>query len=420
MDQLYVFYDREIVGVLKKNPNATLSFAYAQDWRESDHSFSLSPALDIKNEGPFDNRETRSFFDNLLPEGKIRALQEKFVGKSLTSDFQFLENFGVDCAGAFIITPNKNYSKQTITNDFEELNIQELSNACLNNENLMGHVMGQHKGRFSLAGAQDKVPLVYMDGKLYMPTGGVATTHILKPPHFNKSVKESVYNEYFAMILASRCGLEVPKVDIIEDKIPFYVVERFDRKTIQDKVIRLHQIDFCQAQGYLAEEKYEEDGGPNLNRNYLCIKKNSSNYIDDTNKFMSWLCFNLLLGNNDCHSKNISFLCHDGHYRISPYYDLLCTSIYKEYSSEFAFKLGGNGHWAKWGKEHFEKEMKLWGLDKSPHLLLEIFNETKEAISANLDGEVAKFRERFPKIKAAGRIKEEITKRIQSFEKRLK
>ncbi|HAZ14633.1 MAG: hypothetical protein A2X86_06095 [Bdellovibrionales bacterium GWA2_49_15] len=420
MNRLFVFYDREPVGILEKNSDATLSFSYGQKWRESDHGISISPILDLKYEGNFDNRATRSYFDNLLPEGKIRALLEKLVGKSLTNDFQFLEKFGVDCAGAFIITPNQDCPKQVVRNEFQELDIHALSKAYLNNENLMGHVMEKHRGRFSLAGAQDKVPLVYMDEKLYIPTSGIATTHILKPPHFSKSVKDSVYNEYFSMTLAAACGLNVPKVFVVESEVPFYIVERFDRKIITDEVKRLHQVDFCQAQGYLVEEKYEEDGGPNLKSNYLCIKKNSSDFTIDAKNFMRWISFNMLLGNNDCHSKNISFLRHDGGYRLSPFYDLLCTSIYKEYSSEFAFKLGGNGSWGQWKKEHFEKEMVSWGLDKSPRLLLETLTEVKETILANLGPQLANFRARFPTIKVAGRIKEEIRNRVHSFEKRLK
>ncbi len=420
MNQLFVFYERELVGKLKKNADVTLSFSYEEAWKESKNGFSISPLLDIKAEGNFDNRVTRSFFDNLLPEGKIRALLEKFVGKSLTNDFQFLEKFGADCAGAFIITPNEDYPEQTLSNDFEELGLSELSKAYLNNENLMSHVMQKHRGRFSLAGAQDKVPFVYMDHKVYIPTNGVATTHVLKPPHFSKSVKDSVYNEYFSMKLASACGLKVPRVDVIESEIPFYVVERFDRKMIAGEVKRLHQIDFCQAQGYLTEEKYQEDGGPSLKSNYLCLKKNSSDMIEDTKIFIRWICFNLLIGNNDCHSKNISFLWDGRKYRLSPFYDLLCTSIYRGYSAEFAFKLNDNGYWGQWKKEHFKKEIISWGLDKSPEILFEAFVEVKKTLLDNLETEVAAFKERFPSIKAARRIKEEIGNRINSFDKRLK
>ena len=134
---------------------------------------------------------------------------------------------------------------------------------------------------------------------------------------------------------------------------------------------------------------------------------------------MKWICFNLLIGNNDSHSKNISFLLKDNRFVLSPFYDLMCTSIYKEYSSEFAFKMGGNSFWGQWDSSHFRDEVYNWGLDKNTDLLLETFLKLKNKMESVLDREVEIFKERFPKVKVAGRIKTEITKRNNSFTKRL-
>lgn len=418
MNQLFVYYNQKKVGILKKKDDATLAFEYDFAWKES--GFELSPVLKFSHEGEFNHRQSNSFFENLLPEGKVKERLEKLLGKSLTNGFQFLHEYGMDCAGAFIISPNEKFPEIKIENEFEKLDLEELSKAHLANEHLMSHVIQKHKGRFSLAGAQDKVPLVYLEGDLYVPTKGVATTHILKPPHFSKSVKDSVHNEYFSMELARACGLNVPTVDVIEGKVPFYVVDRFDRDNVDGEIMRLHQVDFCQAQGFLVGEKYEEDGGPKLFQNYQCLRENSSNFIDDSRHFMRWICFNLLLGNNDCHSKNISLLYRQGRFQLSPCYDLLCTSIYKEYSSDFAFSMGANSYWGQWQKSHFQKEMELWGLSKSSDLLLETFNSVISDLDKYLDQKVRDFKERFPKVKVAGRISEEIKKREKSFSKRLK
>ena len=97
----------------------------------------------------------------------------------------------------------------------------------------------------------------------------------------------------------------------------------------------------------------------------------------------------------------------------------MCTSIYKEYNSEFAFKMGDNNYWGQWGPSHFRDEVCSWGLDKNPDLLLETFFELKHKMELILDDDVKIFNERFPGVKAAGRIKSEIVKRINSFNKRL-
>lgn len=420
MKELYVFHQNRVVGTLTEKADATLAFSYDETWKNFKDNYSISPVLQVSHEGPFDNRMTRSYFENLLPEGKIRAQVEKIIGKSLEGEYQFLEEFGEDCAGALIVTPNPEYPKIKIENDFEKLNINELVKVHENNQDLMSHIIQKHKGKFSLAGAQDKVPLVYHNGEVYVPTKGVATTHILKPPHINKNLKDTVYNEYFMMKLARAVGLRVPTVDILEAKIPFFIVERFDRELAGESIERLHQIDFCQAQGFLSSEKYESDGGPGLLQDYSCIRENSSNSIDDVDQFMKWLSFNILIGNNDTHSKNISFLRNGKAHVLAPFYDLLCTSIYKEYSADFAFKIGENRNWGQWSIEHFQNEAIKWGLSKNPDTLLNTFLKMKVEMLSQIDGEVATFKERFKGVKTANRIKDEIEKRVASFEKRLK
>ena len=273
-------------------------------------------------------------------------------------------------------------------------------------------------GRFSLAGAQDKIPIVYYEGQVYIPTTGAATTHILKPPHLGAAAKDSVYNEYFCMRLAKACQLHVPEVFIASSEIPFYIIERYDRQVVGGESDRIHQIGFCQAQNYLVEEKYEEDGGPTLEANYACLLVNSSNGIRDVRRYIDWICFNLLIGNNDSHSKNISFIVEDDALVLAPFYDLLCTSIYSEYAPEFAFKIGRHRAWGKLQKIDLQNEITKWGLSKSPDLMVQAMAKMRATIAEQLDQQVSEFVALFPKVKAAGRIREEINRRLESFAKR--
>ena len=91
---------------------------------------------------------------------------------------------------------------------------------------------------------------------------------------------------------------------------PLFVIERYDRSQGHDGLThRIHQQDFCQAQGFTREQKYEDKGGPTLKQGYELILKHfpAKKRLRSLINLLDWVAFNLLIGNNDSHSKNISF-----------------------------------------------------------------------------------------------------------------
>ena len=210
----------------------------------------------------------------------------------------------------------------------------------------------------AIAGAQDKFASIFKQGSFYLPTDGRPTTHIVKAPIYRAGVKESVYNEYYCMKLAKLVGLNVPNCIVFsKGKYPLYVTERYDRFTDSRGVVhRLHQQDFCQAQGIVSEQKYEEKGGPSLKDSYELIKANITIKQRSAALFayLDWICFNLLIGNNDSHAKNLSFLLKDNKIELAPFYDLMCTAIYSKLKRSFSFKVGGRTEASRIGKNQFE------------------------------------------------------------------
>jgi serine/threonine-protein kinase HipA len=75
----------------------------------------------------------------------------------------------------------------------------------------------------------------------------------------------------------------------------------------------------------------------------------------DKNRLIQWVVFNVLIGNNDAHGKNISFLLsHDG-VRLAPFYDLLSTAVYPGLSQNLAMRIGGENR-AEWlARRHWER-----------------------------------------------------------------
>jgi serine/threonine-protein kinase HipA len=356
MTKLNVFYEEKKVGELKRDEELTFSFNYENSWLNDPKSFALSIALPLSPE-TFGNKKTLSFFENLLPEGEVREAIAR--AHNIESDFDFLKEFGEDCAGAVIVSADEVSPFKGNAQGKKLIDMQKVYEAIDHNHSVADVISETDPGYLSLAGAQDKFPAILHNGKFYLPENGAPTTHIVKVPIRRKKVTESVFNEFYCMELARRIGFNIPKCQVMgEGTHPLFVIERYDRFTDKNGVVhRIHQQDFCQAQGITSESKYEINGGPSIKANYELIKSNVTikKRVQALQTFLDWVCFNFLIGNNDSHSKNISFLLNDGKIELAPLYDLISTAIYPKLQPEFSFKIGGRNQYHRIGKNQFEE-----------------------------------------------------------------
>jgi serine/threonine-protein kinase HipA len=413
MKTLNVFYETELVGVLSEDNEERLSFKYSKEWLGNPNSFPLSIALKL-NDVEFGHLPTKAFFENLLPEGSVKESLEAHSNTNIKGEFDFLKNYGEDCAGAFVITADKEVPIRPNQNLKKEIELETLYGYLNQNKSLADAIVNNEGGHFSLAGAQDKIPVIIEDTKLFIPLGNIPTTDIIKPHvrYFN-STKDSPYNEYFCMRLAKAVGLNVPEVDIIEGEYPLYIIRRFDRIEVNGVTKRIHQQDFCQARGIMSSKKYESDGGPTFASNYNLVKDTSVAPIPDLNQLLMWLWFNLAIGNNDCHSKNLAFIQTPQGLRLSPFYDLLSTSIYKEISPRFSYGIGKQMLWYKLSKKNFAMQTKEIGISETA--LKNIASKLLKKIDLHLDTSVHEFDSRFSNLKTAKIIEKEIKKRMKYF-----
>lgn len=349
-DTLNVFWGTKIAGSLRQDDADRFEFQYSSDWIAAAGAIPISLRLPLRPE-PFDDESCRVFFGNLLPEGPTRTLITGKLGISESNDFKLLELLGGECAGTLSILPegqraNSSGSHEPLSRKELDLMIERMSQNPL----LLAH----GDLRLSLAGAQQKIPVYYEDGKFFLPHGSFASSHILKPaiPGYEGIVE----NEAFCMELARRLGIPVPAAMVIKGKHPFYLIERYDRVRSEDgKLIRLHQEDFCQALGYSHGKKYEADGGPGLKACFGLITEHGTQPALDKMIMLRWIIFNYLIGNCDAHAKNLSLLIKREDYQLSPLYDLLSTRVYGKLSQKFAMKVGGQyrSDWVL--KEHWER-----------------------------------------------------------------
>jgi serine/threonine-protein kinase HipA len=180
--------------------------------------------------------------------------------------------------------------------------------------------------QMSAAGAQHKLLVVYRDGQLFEPMGGEPSTHILKPNHQSEDYAASVINEYAMQRLGAMLGLGSPPVYRRYVPEPVYFIERFDRFIDEHGVAqRRHVIDACQLLNKSRSFKYTS---ASLQTLADCVGQ-CRNRVAARLKLYRWLVFNVLIGNDDNHLKNISFMVSNQGIEVSPPYDMLCTAVYR-------------------------------------------------------------------------------------------
>ncbi|MNQ87888.1 Serine/threonine-protein kinase HipA [compost metagenome] len=279
-----------------------------------------------------------AYFENLLPEGRARTFLQ--VSRHATTVFGLLRSVGGDTASGLTILPQ---GERPAPPRYRPTTWQAIA-ARLKHAGVPALVAENAEGtRISLAGAQDKLLLTVMpDGSPAMPEGTAPSTHILKPDIRGlDGVWASALNETLVMQLAARLGLGVADANYQPDTSAC-LIKRYDRVPDgQGSLLRLHQLDLCQLAGKPSDVKYESDGGPSL-ADCRKLLKDTGVSAADLKRFLQWVFFNLCVGNNDSHAKNLSVLqTSEGRYSLAPFYDLMCTAMYPGLASKFAFAVGG-------------------------------------------------------------------------------
>lgn len=110
------------------------------------------------------------------------------------------------------------------------------------------------------------------DDRIFIASGNAPSTHILKPPI--RDLEDTVENEAFCMMLAQKMVLPAPPVKIRRGLDQLFIIERYDRSRDKSgQIVRMHQEDFCQALGFLPDQKYESEGGPSLKHCFTLLQE---------------------------------------------------------------------------------------------------------------------------------------------------
>lgn len=338
MKKLTVYLHEQRIGELEEDDSGLLRFTYAPEWLAMSGARPLSRMLPLSAE-TFEGKKARPFFAGILPDEGPRTRIAALLGISAGNDFALLERIGGECAGAVSLRPEGAPAPQ-IENRIRTLDDRELE-AVVNELPRRPLLAGEEGLRLSLAGAQDKLPVIVDGDSVALPLGHTASSHIIKPEP--DRFPGLVANEHLCMTLARAVGLTVPDVTIrVVGRKPCLVVARYDRTVGADGKTRLrvHQEDFCQALGRPPERKYQQEGGPLVRECVELLREWSTTPVLDLRAFVDGLIFNLLIGNADAHGKNYSMLYRANERRLAPFYDLVSTIAWPELTTNLAMSIG--------------------------------------------------------------------------------
>ena len=336
---LTVWWEGATVGSLTADRPGAMRFAYDGGWVADPSAAALSVSLPKRLE-PFPPRACRPFFAGLLPEGAQRDAVAAALGVSPANEFDLLDRLGGEVAGALTLWPAGETPLAIETAG---------SPTALSDDELAGRLArldarpflaGTRGLRLSLAGAQSKLPVVLVDGRIALPAPGQPTTHILKPPIAR--FEATTENEAFAMRLAAGLGLDAAPVEPyrVGEGPPCLLIARYDRRSGPDGVVRrLHQEDFCQALSIVPGRKYAAEGGPGFPQCFDLVRRACARPAFELLKLLDAAILQVLLGNADAHGKNYSLLYRGDGIALAPLYDLLSTVAYPELSPGFAMKV---------------------------------------------------------------------------------
>lgn len=349
-DRLEIRCVDTLVGLLRRRSEEIqdIEFVYDEAWMSDPQAFPVSTRMPLAQRVHEPDVVYRWFL-NLLPEGRTLKTVGTILNIPEANVFALLEELGEDLPGALEVYRSAN-ERPKRTPRYKRLTEAELA-AAIRRLPEKPLLVGEEGIHMSLAGAQDKLPVVqYPDGGIGLALDGAPTTHILKPA--NKHFNNAVENEAFCLRLAAKVKLPAAECSIgrAED-LDYLLVKRYDREPHGRTLRRIHQEDFCQATGHIPSTKYETNPatmlrGPTL-RDCFDILQTTQAGAFNAARFVDFVVFNVLCGNVDAHSKNYSLLLQlGGAIAMAPLYDIMNGDIYPDVTRNLAMKIAGEnrGH----------------------------------------------------------------------------
>jgi len=324
----HVYFFDHFAGVLRQETGERCSFTYDGAYLDSAYQGAglqpISLTLPLTSKPQVYEGRLHPFFDNLLAEGRLAAVQARWLGVPVEDRFARLLAFGGDCIGAVTIRDPK---PREATGEPPE-SAEDIAALA---------------SRASISGVQAKLLAVKTANGFRPVRQGELSTHIAKLPSGN--LAEVVELEHLAtraaeILLAADeiAETEIAPLDGIAETC--LVIRRFDRIETGGAIEKRHFEEFNQILGHVSEDKYQGAYGDMAG----AMREDPRCSPIDVEKLFRRILVSILLGNNDAHMKNFGLLYIDGRLRLAPFYDVLAAALYGEYSrTPMALRLMSRG-----------------------------------------------------------------------------
>ncbi|HVA19038.1 MAG TPA: type II toxin-antitoxin system HipA family toxin [Solirubrobacteraceae bacterium] len=349
-EALFVILDGAVAGTVVRLRGGRLRFDYHEEYCQQPDATPLSLSMPRQIRSHADHVVTPWLW-GMLPDNEavIRRWSRHFH-VSASSPFSLLATpIGEDCAGAVRFVAQDGLERALAgAGNVQWLTDGEVAERLRELQSDSTAWLGRSfTGQFSLAGAQAKTALLLQDERWGVPSGGIPTTHILKPAV--AGLDDHDLNEHLCLDAARRAGLVAAHTEVMRfGEETAVVVTRYDRVTAQGKsdVVRVHQEDLCQALGVPPMRKYQNEGGPGPADVAKLLRQALPPDVaeDAVWRFADALIWNWLIGGTDAHAKNYSLLLSGNQVRLAPLYDVASALPYgtHERKLRFAMKIGGD------------------------------------------------------------------------------
>jgi serine/threonine-protein kinase HipA len=314
-------------------------------------------------------------FEMNLPEGVLRErLRLAFAKATGTFDeFDLLGVVGRSQVGRIRYTGRK----EQLQEDVPFQSVDEIL-AKRRDGDLFRYLLEKFASFSGISGVQPKI-LVRDEASLNKTSYRLSesyrgATHIVKFWDQNE-YPQLAANEYFCLMVAKKCGLDVPPFRLAEDALAL-VIDRFDLR--HDGTYRGFE-DFCVLNARRTEEKYRGSYETSILKRFSEFA-NSSHVGEDLERLFTLIAVNCALRNGDAHLKNFGIVYDDvqGEARLSPVYDLVTTSVYLP-KDTMALTLNGTTKWASAKELRRLGQTRMWG---APARVREILERIDAAIAA--------------------------------------
>lgn len=347
-DRLNVWKDGVHIGVFTALKHG-IGFEYDSDAPRI--SFSLPRNGEWAQDAP------GNFLDNLLPEsGAAKFAMMQAVGAKSQEPFDLLDN--VDSAGALVFTRGDELPKLPDVPIIDAADDDIATRIVSVRHSPNSWFFKDGNARFSLAGAQGKFTLSYIDDGWKWPNGAIPSTHILKPA----ALPDADVVEDATMRLSRMSGIETPE-SAVKSFLgqQTYIVERFDRRIEHGMPIRLPMEDMAQVLGLPPSAKYEVSAVDLL----ITLRKMDSS-LQMGEEWLRRLAFNVAVDNCDAHARNYSVMptSSDGEtWRLSPMYDAMTTTVWPGLTDRLAMPFSGVDHASEVMPDHYARLADYCGFD---------------------------------------------------------